>query len=68
MLSLIQSTALTLAPQLRHFKSLQERASKQSEAAKADYEELKGRAKTKCDNCGKMTGIKLKNFKFTVVV
>lgn len=52
---------------IHYFKALQERSLKQSEAAKADYEELKGRAKTKCDNCGKMTGIKLKNFKFTVV-
>lgn len=52
---------------IHYFKALHERSVKQSEAAKADYEELKGRAKTKCDNCGKMTGIKLKNFKFKVV-
>lgn len=52
---------------IHYFKALQERSLKQSEAAKADLEELKGRAKTKCDNCGKMTGIKLKNYKFRVV-
>lgn len=61
------NAVLWIKDNIHYFKSLQERASKQSEAAKADYEELKGRSKTKCDNCGKMTGIKLKNFKFTVV-
>lgn len=50
-----------------YFTALQQRSLKQSEAAKADLEELKGRAKTKCDSCGKMTGIKLKNYKFRVV-
>lgn len=52
---------------IHYFKALQERSLKQSEAAKADLEELKNRAKTKCDNCGRMTGIKLKNYKFRVV-
>lgn len=52
---------------MHYFASVRERSLVQSQKAKADYEELQTRAKTKCDNCGKMTGIKLKNFKFRLV-
>lgn len=52
---------------IHYFAALRQRSEEKSQKAKADLEELKSRAKTKCDHCGKMTGIKLKNFKFTVV-
>ena len=52
---------------IHYFAALKQRSEEKSRKAKEDYEELQSRAKAKCDNCGKMTGIKLKNYKFKVV-
>lgn len=52
---------------LSFFSRIRENALEKSRKAKEDYSELEKRAKTKCDHCKKMTGIKLKNFKFRVV-
>ncbi|HAV2807573.1 hypothetical protein [Acinetobacter baumannii] len=52
---------------MKYWSRQQTKITEQKKQISEDLEELKKRARTKCQHCNKMTAINLKNFKFTVI-
>lgn len=52
---------------MKYWSRQQTKITEQKKQISEDLEELKKRARIKCQHCNKMTAINLKNFKFTVI-
>ncbi|ATD18444.1 hypothetical protein [Acinetobacter baumannii] len=52
---------------MKYWSRQQTKITEQKKQISEDLDELKKRARTKCQHCNKMTAINLKNLKFTVI-
>ncbi|EKU56861.1 hypothetical protein ACINWC323_2700 [Acinetobacter sp. WC-323] len=52
---------------MQYWSRQQSRLSEQKQQINEDLNELKTRARTKCQHCSKMTAISLKNLKFKII-
>ncbi|MFY0034212.1 hypothetical protein ABTP97_20875 [Acinetobacter baumannii] len=52
---------------LKYWSRQQTQITEQKKQIKEDLDELKKRARTKCQHCQKMTAINLKNYKFSII-